>query len=187
MSKRIQYYIFFTIITVIINVMSVKIVNRIAKMHFNNEHPEQPAYDLIHNLLPKSNYILPDVFIAISLVIFLMVAPSVPMDYFLKHYDTVLKAFILRAIMVMSTIYPTFIPKDAENQPHLYSKHDLMCSGHTLCFMFGGSIVGYKYKTLGRIIKYLLPIGSIVSHQHYTDDIIVSMILYQMFSCTNGF
>jgi hypothetical protein len=58
------------------------------------------------------------------------------------------------------------------------STHDLMFSGHTCIFMFFGKIIGGH---IGIIIGYLTPVLLVMARQHYTIDILVSMIVYNYF------
>ena len=67
------------------------------------------------------------------------------------------------------------------------STHDLMYSGHTILFIFLGKIVEEDYYSniflylSGKVIQFIFPISLILSRQHYTNDIVVSIIVYNFF------
>ena len=67
----------------------------------------------------------------------------------------------------------------------IMSTHDLMFSGHTIAFIFMGKILEESNIFLyfsGKIIQYVFPITLILARQHYTNDIIVSILVYNYFS-----
>ena len=55
------------------------------------------------------------------------------------------------------------------------STHDLMYSGHTCIFSFLGKIIGGY---IGILVQFIFPILLVMSRQHYTIDILVSVLMY---------
>lgn len=172
----------------IIKFIVIIVINKLASIYANKnaekllENPYKPLPDILHSRY-KFNIHLPD-YILLSLFVFLFINyvmnnTLVEISDFHKNIDILFIVLLLRPIFVISTILPTCMPKPKKNE-NLYqslflSTHDLMFSGHTCIFQFIGTIIGGY---IGIIIKYILPFVLVISRQHYTIDVLVSIIVY---------
>jgi hypothetical protein len=140
------------------------------------DEPFDPLPDVIHSLTPKIKTYIPDYFLWISIIYALFGYND---DYVnLDENSWVLaKCIIVRSFSVFLTPMPTCMPV-AEKNPTTYyeyffhSTHDLMFSGHTLCFIFLGNITNTPS------INYIGPSLLVLSRQHYTIDVIVAGLVY---------
>jgi hypothetical protein len=133
--------------------------------------------DILHDNLPHIDLHIPDYLLAATL----LCLGIKPMNY--RAFNCLLRCLTLRPIFVCLTTFPTCMPRpvpDARKNVYsalFLSTHDLMFSGHTCLFLFSGSVIGGP---VGRFIKYVLPLSLIASRQHYTIDVIVSMLTYHL-------
>ena len=105
----------------------------------------------------------------------------IPMNYI--GLNALLKSLSIRPFFIVATTLPA-CSKKQEQDITLYSKiflstHDLMFSGHTCMFSFFGTL------TQSNIVHYIFPITLILSRQHYTIDILCSLIVYNYFYLTS--
>ncbi len=153
------------------------------------EKPYTPLYDVVHHNTHAINFHFPDYLLAVSFVAAVVKNLILPVDYSVidKYSECLLHSFFLRAVMLQLTI----LPACREKQPHpkersqvwflLDSTHDLMYSGHTTWFIFFGHLIIDEHiglHVLGLIMQYVFPIFLILARQHYTIDVIVSMLVF---------
>ena len=176
-------------LSVFLNKIAARRVRSVAETRL--ESPYLPLPDLGHDMLPKLPLHLPDYLLVASIVLFSSRLYFVPLSQALlgRHLEAVAHSLMLRSFTVIATVFPTCVPRPPNKQT-LYqetfvSTHDLMFSGHTLVFTFLGSVIKTEYEPilcwLGNIVTFLLPMTLIMSRQHYTNDVIVSAIVYRYF------
>lgn len=157
------------------------------------ENPYTPIYDIIHNNVPKIGIHTPEYLLLVSFV------SAIIKQFFSPGSDEQLQinisavgySLVLRSITTISTIMPTCMPRPPSSQSYykkiFLSTHDLMYSGHTIIFIFLGTMVDADYCTnmflysYSRMIQFVFPISLILSRQHYTNDVIVSIVVYNLF------
>ena len=151
------------------------------------EKPYKPVYDIIHYHIPQINLHIPDYLLCISFLCASIKYWILPCDnfYLYLNLDSLLYSYLLRSITTQLTIMPTCMLKPASNfynHSWLWSTHDLMFSGHAIAFSFFGKILEEKEILIlsisGKLIQFVFPISLVLARQHYTNDIIVSMIVY---------
>ena len=139
------------------------------------EEPYKPLPDIVHICTPKINSFMPDYFLGSSALYALTYYND------LKDIEKNLSVFVvclyIRSITMFLTIMPTCMPYSATIKQSYYSSlfhtsHDLMFSGHSLCFFFLGNI------TNAPIVNYVGPFLLVVARQHYTIDVLVSALIY---------
>ena len=145
---------------------------------------------MVHDHCPKiarhtPDYLLMGVIAASFVKSFFLPIPQAVLG---SNLNALGYSLLLRSFTVMVTVIPTCNPRPG--QQNLYqrtftSTHDLMFSGHTLVFTFFGKIVMDECCPssywLGQAVQVCLPLTLILSRQHYTTDVIVSMIVYRFF------
>ena len=138
--------------------------------------PYKPLPDLLHDTLPSIPFYFPDIYLGLStLYATIYWDPSVNFEL---QIWVLMYCFMLRSIFVLLTILPTCVPAPAPvcNQTScsspFHSTHDLMFSGHSLCFLFIGTI------TSTPLICIIGPISLVMARQHYTIDVCVSGLVY---------
>lgn len=153
------------------------------------EKPYSPAYDIIHHHFPVLYIHAPDYLIIITSIgvyIKYLFASSMNLD---ENINSVIYSLMLRSITTQSTITSTCMPKPKEKINYysqlVVSTHDLMFSGHTVLFIFLGKCMTHEsslyLNIIGNVIQYIFPISLILSRQHYTNDVIMSIIVYNFF------
>lgn len=140
------------------------------------EDPFMPLPDIIHSLAPKVNTYVPDYFLWISIIYALFGYRDQYIDLD-ENTWTLAKCLIVRSFTVFLTPMPTCMHEPKKNHETYYeyffhSTHDLMFSGHTLCFIFLGNITNTS------TISYIGPSLLVLSRQHYTIDVIVAGLVY---------
>ena len=130
---------------------------------------DHPLPDLLHDVFPKIPNHVPDYLLILCLsYIMILNLPINNVEIF-----RFLFSLSLRPIFICLTTFPTCYQED--NSPYSWSKHDLMFSGHTCCFLFFGRVI---QGALGISIQYVFPFTLIAARQHYTIDVIVAMLVY---------
>lgn len=157
------------------------------------EHPYNPVYDIIHIHTQPISLHSPDYLLILASCAALFkcyLIYHVQLLRFLENEINILSCcLLLRSITTQLTIVPTCMPLPNKKTPSKYSTlfvstHDLMYSGHTILFIFFGKILEYNssytwlYMYPAKIIQYIFPISCILSRQHYTIDVVISMIVY---------
>ena len=135
--------------------------------------PYEPLPDLIQQYTPIIHNKIPD-YILLLLSVYCYF--SVPINH--DALNALLWSLTIRPIFIIVTTLPACSKK--QQNVSLYSKvflstHDLMFSGHTCMFSFFGKMIG------SYTIQYLLPITLILSRQHYTIDILCSLVVFNYF------
>ena len=156
------------------------------------KYPYMPLPDIIHDNLPRINHHIPDYILAVvigSTIIKGLISSNFQTELQLGLNPLICSLF-LRSATVIVTIIPTCTHK--LTHPNIYQKictstHDLIFSGHTLLFIFFGKLIEENdnpfFYITGKMIQFILPISLIMSRQHYTIDVIISMIVYHFFTC----
>jgi len=181
-------YILFQLLTcILLNYYASINCKRTAERYL--EHPYTPVYDMIHKYAPSINTHVPD-----YLIITTCFCTYIKYLYFSSsHFDAnvacVFYSLLLRFITTQVTIIPTCMPRPQLTY-NLYSKlfastHDLIYSGHTIVFIFLGKMIDDNYniylKISSNIVQFIFPITLILARQHYTIDVIISIIVYDYF------
>jgi len=138
--------------------------------------------DLAHDYLPRLPVHVPD-----YLLLFALFSAIGFHDIDRQSVRSLLYCLSLRPMFVCLTTLPTCMPRPDFKTKSLFSKlflstHDLMFSGHTIVFLFSGSLIGGN---LGSFISYLLPATLVAARQHYSIDVLVAMVLWQFFQKLN--
>ena len=165
----------------------VILLNHLASIYAKNKaekllnYPYIPLPDIIQENLPTINTHVPDCVLVI-ICLYVCIFVSECNDFYINVHCLLYSLFI-RPIFVCATTLPTCMPPPSKKQSYytklFLSTHDLMFSGHTCMFIFLGKIIGGY---IGMIIQYLFPILLVMSRQHYTIDVLVSMLVYNYFS-----
>ena len=186
-----MYILFQLLYCILLNYYASINCKRIAERYL--EHPYIPVYDIIHKYAPHINIHIPD-----KLIITTGIFTSIKYLYFSgsnlgANITCVFYSFLLRFITTQVTIMPTCMPRPLHTG-NLYSKlfsstHDLLYSGHTIVFIFLGKILyddnNIYLKIISYIVQIAFPISLVFARQHYTIDVIISMIVYNYFYLYN--
>ena len=144
------------------------------------EKPYVALPDIIHSISPRINCHIPDYVLLTLLVYCVVYGKFNGVD--LNLVNALLDSLFLRPIFVVGTTLPTCMLKPNKKETYytklFLSTHDLMFSGHTCIFMFFGKIIGGN---IGIVVQYMMPVLLVMARQHYTIDILVSMIVYNYF------
>lgn len=172
----------------IMNIFSGKIAKNMGEKKLKNLQQSLP--DIFHNNIPNINYYIPDIIIFPIGLIALIKIISIGCDNIEINMISLIYSMLLRSIVVPMTIMPS--TRNKVTNENIYEKlflssHDFMFSGHTIFYIFFGKIIEecYQYNMIcfimGRFIQFFIPILSIISRQHYTIDVIMSMVVYRYF------
>ena len=181
-----RLYLF--LLDIYLNILAAKNSKKIAEKTL--EKPYQPIYDIIQCYTTQINLHIPDYLLCFSFLCASIKYWIIPCDnfYLYLNLDSLLYSYLLRSITTQLTIIPTCMPKPSSkfyNHSWLWSTHDLMFSGHTIAFIFFGKILEEKEILIlsigGKLIQFIFPLSLVLARQHYTNDIIVSMIVYNFF------
>ncbi len=174
--------------SVILNYLATKRSKKIAMSRFKN--PYQSLPDIIHDCIyiPKINLYSPDYLLGIILFCTIIKLAVVSGDNVQLNLECLAYSLLLRSATVSVTIIPTCVPKPPRHVDY-YSKiflstHDLIFSGHTIIFILLGKIIESNnlfFYIIGILIQFLLPILLILARQHYTIDVVISMVVYHFF------
>lgn len=139
------------------------------------EEPYIPLPDIVHIFTPKINAFIPDYFLGSSALYALTCYND--LEDVEKNLSVFVICLYIRSITMFLTIMPTCMPYTPPTKQTYYSSlfhtsHDLMFSGHSLCFLFIGNITNTP------IIYFVGPFLLIISRQHYTIDVCVSALVY---------
>ena len=139
------------------------------------EEPYEPLPDIVHIFTPKINVFIPEYFLGTS-VLYAFLSYNKLENVEENLYVLVICLYI-RSITMFLTIMPTCMAYTPPVKKSYYSSlfhttHDLMFSGHSLCFFFLGNITNTP------IIYYVGPSLLVVARQHYTIDVLVSALVY---------
>ena len=138
--------------------------------------PYKPLPDLIHRYVVRVPELLPDGCLLVCL------GACVTWRESLLNVEAHLLCLglctILRSGAVFLTLMPTCVQEPVE-RPGLYrrmfvSTHDLMFSGHSLCFIAAGHMLGSVW------IGVCGPLLLVAARQHYTIDVCVSWLVYSV-------
>lgn len=138
---------------------------------------DHPLPDVLHDALPQIHPHAPDFLLLLCFLRVLIFRLHVPYAEVFR----LLSSLSLRPIFICMTSFPTCFEKEEKKDESVYSKwflskHDLMFSGHTCCFVFFGHVI---QGVLGHgIVKFLFPLTLIAARQHYTIDVVVAMLVY---------
>jgi len=141
--------------------------------------PYEALPDVLQENLPVLPKYIPDyILIALGCCIYFL-----DMATPLHEWNNLLCCLSLRPIFVCMTTFPTCMKKSKSPKmiihQILHSTHDLMFSGHTCWFMFFGELIGGY---TGNIVSFVLPLSLVQAKQHYTIDVVVSMLVYNAVS-----
>lgn len=139
------------------------------------DHPYGALPDLIHLTTPVINMYIPDYFLGISALYALICYND--LEHIEKNLSVLVFCIFMRSISMFLTMMPSCMPYSEPIQRSYYGSlfhttHDLMFSGHSLCFLFIGNITNTP------IIYFVGPFLLIISRQHYTIDVCVSALVY---------
>lgn len=140
------------------------------------EEPFIPLPDIVHLTTPKIDTYIPDYFLWSSCCYALLYYNG-EYNHLHENMWTFSICLIVRALFVFITMMPTCMTSQIKYNSSYYetmfhSTHDLMFSGHTLCFAF----IGYVTET--PLIYYIGPILLVLARQHYTIDVIMAGLIY---------
>ena len=143
---------------------------------------DKPLPDILHDVFPKLyNKHVPDYLLLLCIVYTFFNYTFFNCKVHNIDVFILLCSLSLRPIFICLTTFPSCNEEEEEKNPSLYcklflSKHDLMFSGHTCCFLFFGSVIR---GTLGSCVSWFFPLSLVAARQHYTIDIVVAMLVYQ--------
>jgi hypothetical protein len=157
-----------------LNIKGAKYVKQKAESRLKNPYESLP--DIIHDNVQAIHFYIPDRFM--SLLIALSIIKINYLTDLYKNITCLVICLILRSFVIGFTILPSCIPDNRINKKLSFydkcflSSHDLMFSGHTICYFFFANILGFN------IIKLIGPFLSVASRQHYTIDVLVASVVY---------
>ena len=160
-------------IGILVNFMSA-MFTQLAAIRLMNE-PYGALPDLIHLTTPVIDMYTPDYFLGGSTLYALTYYND--LENVEKNLSVLVSCLYIRSITMFLTMMPTCMPYREPTQQSFYgslfhTSHDLMFSGHSLCFFFLGNITNTP------VINYVGPFLLIVARQHYTIDVLVSALVY---------
>lgn len=137
--------------------------------------PYDALPDLIHLTTPAIDTFIPDYFLGASTLYAITCYDN--LENVEKNLTVLVICIYLRSITMFLTMMPTCMPERDPTQGSFYGSlfhttHDLMFSGHSLCFFYIGSITNTP------VIYFVGPFLLIVARQHYTIDVLVSALVY---------
>jgi len=187
------YYLCKLVVCVGLNFISAVRCKHKAELYL--EHPYKPVYDILHANTAKITLYIPDYLLGISCLVnfmkFIIYNNVILPDTFHKNINVLIYSLFFRSITTPLTIMPTCMSKKNLSSSGLYSKifvstHDLIYSGHTIVFIFLGKLLAEDYTqnilffTMGNIIQYIFPVTLILARQHYTIDVVMSFLVYNL-------
>ena len=131
-----------------------------------------PLPDILHQIISPIPHYIPDVLLIFSLggLIF----QNLNWSNIIEVIDYSSKCLMVRSLTTVVTTIPSCVPDNV-----LTGKYDLMFSGHTILFQAVASL--YDLQVMSFIIKWIFPFTLVLARQHYTNDVIVAMAVY---NCT---
>tara|TARA_A100001015_G_scaffold237475_1_gene270090 strand:+ start:103 stop:633 length:531 start_codon:yes stop_codon:yes gene_type:complete len=158
----------------ILNLVSAQWADRRAAKELSMHTATTPLPDILHSILPVIPFSSPDIFL-LSLLAILIANGNYYDD---AHMWALQVSVVLRAAVIHITLMPTCVPHPKSPPNGLYSKffhcsHDLMFSGHTLCFLYVGACMHNS------LVSVIGPLMLIAARQHYTIDVCVAFVVYQ--------
>ena len=180
----------YLLLCIVLNYIAAIRVKKIAESRL--DHPYKPLPDIIHDCeyIPEINTHIPDYILGITGIITLIKYIYYPSyTNFYLNFKILIYSLLLRSISISLTVIPTCLSKPINN--NIYSElftstHDLIFSGHTIVFIFLGKILNegpeyiYLY-ILSLFVQICLPFTLILARQHYSFDVLYSMIVYNFF------
>ena len=122
-------------------------------------------YDVLHDRCPPLPVYLPDILLALTSLYVIWLD-----EFSGLQVEKVVACLAIRAFTCSATRLPTPVPKEPWR-----SQHDLMFSGHTVCFMALADVIN---GTFGAVVRWVFPVTLILARQHYTSDVLVAMAIF---------
>jgi len=149
-----------------LNFASSRLAARRANALF--QHPFKPLPDLGHVVLPRIPIWAPDAYLNVTLAVLWLNRNHLP------GLTAALPAATLSLAIRAATIHLTLLPSPLPpTTPAWVGTHDLMFSGHTICFCAAGHALG---------VSWLAAVGALViiaARTHYTIDVMMAMLVFQ--------
>ena len=131
-----------------------------------------PLPDILHQITSPISHYIPDILLIFSLAG--LIVQKLNWSNIIDAIDHSSKCLMVRSLTTVVTTIPSCVPDNV-----LTGKYDLMFSGHTILFQAIASL--YDLQAMSFIIKWIFPFTLVLARQHYTNDVIVAMAVY---NCT---
>ena len=155
-----------TSITLLVSFLANRICNIRAKLIKHT-----PLPDILHQLIKPIPHYIPDILLLISFIGLISQKLNTNMIFDTINYTC--NCLIIRFLTTIVTTIPSCVPNNT-----LTGKYDLMFSGHTILFQAIASL--YDLYLINFIIKWIFPFTLVLARQHYTNDVIVAMAVYNI-------
>lgn len=129
--------------------------------------PFMPLPDLGHLLLPRAPRHLPDALLG-TVVVAMVVRWSQLLDC-VPAATAALTTLAIRTVVVHVTLLPSPLPPST---PWWNGTHDLMFSGHTVCFCAASVVLGAPW------VAAVGGLSLIAARAHYTIDVAVAILAF---------
>jgi len=156
--------IFNVCIAIIGSFLANRICNKRAKLI---KHTSLP--DVLHQLIKPIPHYVPDILLVLSLLG--LIFQKLNWGSITDTIDYSAKCLMIRSLTTIVTTIPSCVPDDT-----LTGKYDLMFSGHTILFQAIANL--YELQFMSFIIKWIFPFTLVLARQHYTNDVVVAMAVY---------
>lgn len=131
------------------------------------QHPFVPLPDVGHSVLPRAPRHLPDVLLAAAAVA--VVHRYEQIGDLRPPAIVTLWCLAIRSVAVHFTLMPSPLPAST---PWWFGTHDLMFSGHTVCFCAAATVLDAPW------VAAVGGLSLIAARSHYTIDVAVAMVVY---------
>lgn len=170
-----MYFLIFVFFALAVptNIIAAHYTKKKAEISLPN--PYSPLPDIIHSTFPPIPTLSPDYFL-LCCICFALHNYKYLVDIQIHSLCTG-ACLLIRSVSVCLTITPTCMPKSLTSNTYsklFVSTHDLMFSGHSLVFI----AIGYVLNNI--FVQLLGPLLLVISRQHYTIDVCVSALVYQV-------
>lgn len=172
LSQFDKMWAFHLAVGVVLNIASAQWAGRRAHKELG-KRVASALPDILHMTFPIIPFSSPDVFLFVSFaaLIFSDVYENA------AHMWALQTSVYVRAATMHLTLMPTCVPKASSASSGLYAKffhstHDLMFSGHTLCFLYIGGCLQAPF------VSVCGPLMLVAARQHYTIDVCVAALVY---------